>query len=73
MASIVYLSYYQRNKESILSKAKEYYKNNKGRLSKQARERYNNLSEEERTKGVNMIKTGVKVGQKKIKIKEEHI
>ena len=43
MADTAYLTYYQRNRDLVLNKAKEYYKNNKDRLSKQAREKYNNL------------------------------
>ena len=41
-------SYYQENRDSILSKVREYYGNNKDRLSKQTRNRYNNLSEEQK-------------------------
>ena len=48
MANNAYLTYYQKNKELVLNKAKEYYKNNKDRLSKQAREKYAGLSEEEK-------------------------
>ena len=50
MANNAYLTYYQKNKELVLNKAKEYYKNNKDRLSKQAREIYAGLSEEEKDK-----------------------
>ena len=38
------LNHYQKNKDLILSKAKEYYKNNKEKLRRQARD-YRNLSE----------------------------
>ena len=48
MSNNTYLSYYQKNKELVLSKAKEHYKNNRDRLSKQAKERYNNLPEEKK-------------------------
>ena len=44
------LTYYQRNKDVVLSKAKNYYKNNKERLTEQARNKYRNLSEEEKNK-----------------------
>ena len=44
------LTYYQRNKNVVLSKAKNYYKNNKERLTEQARNKYRNLSEEEKNK-----------------------
>ena len=37
-------SYYQRNKEVILNRAKEYYENNKERLREQERNRYRVLS-----------------------------
>ena len=40
-------TYYQRNKEVILNRAKEYYENNKERLRKQARNKYRELSVEE--------------------------
>ena len=49
MANTTYLTYYQRNKDLVLSKAKEYYKN-KGRLSKQAQGKHNNLPEERKDK-----------------------
>ena len=39
------LTYYQRNKDLILSKAKDYYKNNKERLRQQARDKYKSLSD----------------------------
>ena len=39
------LTYYQKNKDLVLSKAKVYYKNNKYRLREQARDKYRNLSE----------------------------
>ena len=50
MTNNVYLTYYQKNKELVLSKAKQYYKNNKDRLCKQAREKYDGLSEKEKDK-----------------------
>ena len=42
------LTYYQRDREIKLNKAKDYYKNNKETLREQAREKYRNLSEEEK-------------------------
>ena len=39
------LTYYQKNRDVILNKAKDYYKNNKDRLREQARDKYRNLSE----------------------------
>ena len=44
------LTYYQRNRDVILNRAKDYYENDKERLRKQARDKYKNLSEEEKNK-----------------------
>ena len=44
------LTYYQRNREVILNRAKDYYENDKKRLREQARDKYRNLSEEEKNK-----------------------
>ena len=44
------LTYYQRNRDIILSKAKDYYKNNKERLREQAKDKYRNLLEEDKNK-----------------------
>ena len=41
-------TYYQKNKETILNRAKEYYKNNKERLIEQATNTYGRLSDEEK-------------------------
>ena len=43
-------TYYQRNREVILNKAKDYYKINKVKLREQARDKYRNLSEEDKKK-----------------------
>ena len=43
-------TYYQRNREVALNKAKDYYENNKEKLREQARNRYRNLPEEENIK-----------------------
>ena len=43
-------TYYQRNRDVVLNKAKEYYKNNNERLREQARVKYRNLSEEDKNK-----------------------
>ena len=43
-------TYYQRNKEAILYRAKNYYENNKEVLWEQARNKYRELSEEEKYK-----------------------
>ena len=44
------LTYYQRNRDVILNRAKDYYENDEERLREQAREKYRNLSEEEKNK-----------------------
>ena len=44
------LTYYQRNRDVILNRAKAYYENDKERLKKQAIDKYRNLSEEEKNK-----------------------
>ena len=38
-------TYYQRNRNFILNRAKDYYKNNKERLRDNARDKHRNLSE----------------------------
>ena len=43
-------TYYQRNRDVILNRAKDYYENDKARLREQARDKYRNLSEEEKNK-----------------------
>ena len=48
MNEYVDLTYYQRNREVILNRAKDYYENDKERLREQARDKYRNLSEEEK-------------------------
>ena len=44
------LTYYQRNRDVILNRAKYYYENDKERLREQARNKYRNLSKEEKNK-----------------------
>ena len=44
------LTYYQRNQNVILNRAKDYYENDKKRLREQAKNKYRNLSEEETNK-----------------------
>ena len=50
MSESAYLTYYQRNRDVILNRAKDYYENDKERLRKQVRDKYTNLSEEEKNK-----------------------
>ena len=44
------MTYYQRNREIIINKAKDYYENNKERLRQRVRNKYRNLSEEDKNK-----------------------
>ena len=48
MSESAYLTYYQRNRDVILNRAKDYYENDKERLRKQARDKYRNSSEEQK-------------------------
>ena len=50
MSENTILTYYQKNRDVILNRAKYYYENDKERLRKQARDKYINLSEEENNK-----------------------
>ena len=43
-------TYYQKNKDVIINRAKDYYENDKERLKKQAKDKYRNLSEEKNEK-----------------------
>ena len=51
------VTYYQRNRDVVLNRAKDCYENVKERLRGQAKDKYKNLSEEEKTKRENMEKT----------------
>ena len=44
------LTYYQKNRDVILNRAKDYYENDNKRLREQARVKYRNISEEEKNK-----------------------
>ena len=44
------LTYYQRNRDVILNRAKDYYEKDKERLRRKARDKYRNLSEEDKNK-----------------------
>ena len=60
------LTYYQRNRDVFLNRAKDYYENDKERLREQARGKYRNLSEEEKNKKKkNMEKTDTAICLKK--------
>ena len=52
MSESAYLTYYRRNRDVILNRAKDFYENNKKRLRVQARDKYRNLSEEEENKKI---------------------
>ena len=58
-------TYYQRNRDVILNRAKYYYENDKERLRGQARDKYSNLSEEQKTKRQHMEKTDIIICLKK--------
>ena len=44
------MTYYQRNREVILNRAKDYYETDKERLREKARGKYRNLSKEDKKK-----------------------
>ena len=50
------LTYYQKNRDVILNRARDYYENDKKRLRKQAKNKYRNLSEEKKNKKREYIK-----------------
>ena len=41
-------TYYQRNRETILNRAKDFYENNKRVLREQAKSKYRELSEDDK-------------------------
>ena len=47
-------TYYQKNRDVILNRAKDYYKNDKERLRGQTRDKCRSVSEESKTKRENM-------------------
>ena len=50
-------TYNQKNRDVILSRAKDYYENSKNRLREQARDKYRNLSQEDKNKRENIEET----------------
>ena len=50
MSKSAYLTYYPRNGDVILNKAKDYYEDDKERLRVQASDKYRKLSEEQKNK-----------------------
>ena len=67
MSESAYLTYYQRNRDVILNRAKDYYENDKERLRGQAKDKHRNLSEEEKIKKANMEKTDISICLKRRK------
>ena len=61
------LTYFQRNRDVILNRAKDYYENEKKRLREQAKDKYRNLSEEEKIKKENTGKIDIIICLKKRK------
>ena len=53
------LTYYKKNRDVILNRAKDYWENDKEKLREQARMKYRNLSEEEKIKRENMGKIDI--------------
>ena len=62
---MVNATYYQRNREIMLNRAKYYYENYKERLREQARNKYRNLSKEDKKKRENMEKIDIIICLKK--------
>ena len=60
-------TYYQRNREVVLNRAKDYYENNKEILRKRPKSKYRELSEEEKNIKRNMEKKDIMTCLKKIK------
>ena len=58
-------TYYQRNRDVILNRAKDYYENDKERLREQARYKNRSLSEEDKNKKKSMEKTDTIICLKK--------
>ena len=65
MSEYADLTYYQKNQDVILNRAKDYYENDKEKLRGQARAKYRNLSEEEKIKRENMGRTDIAICLKK--------
>ena len=59
-------TYYQKNRDVILNRAKDYFENDKERLREQARNKYRSLSEEEKYKErENMLRIDIRICLKK--------
>ena len=58
-------TYYQKNRDVILNRAKGYYENDKERLRTQSRDKYRYLSEEEKNVKKNMEEIDIIICLKK--------
>ena len=67
MSENINLTYYQKNRDVILNRAKDYHENDKKRLREQARDKYRNLSEVEKNKNKNIEKIDISICLKKRK------
>ena len=67
MSENINLTYYQKNRDVILNRAKDYHENDKKRLREQARDKYRNLSEVEKNKNKNIEKIDFSICLKKRK------
>ena len=63
-------TYYQRNRDVILNRAKDYCESDKEGLREQARDKYRNLSEEEKKKKRKYGKNRYMSEEKKQKLKQ---
>ena len=71
MGESAYLTYYQRNREVILNRAKDYQENGKERLREQAGDKDRNLSEEQKNKKREYRKNRYHMSEeRKIRLKE---
>ena len=61
------LTYYQKNRDVILNRAKDYYENNKERLRAQARDKYKSYLKKKKIKKENMEKIDIKICLKRKK------
>ena len=58
-------TYYQRNREIMLNRAKDYYENDKERLREQGKNKCKNLFEEDKEKRENMENKDIEICLKK--------
>ena len=53
------LTYYQKNRDGILNRARDYYQNDKERLREEVKNKYRNLSAERKIKKENIVKIDI--------------